>query len=155
MQSPELTFETIRTSVIGDGLPVPGPFGPRALIYADHVASGRALSFIEDAIRDHVLPHYGNTHTETSWCGRHTTAIREAAREAIRTATGADRDHAVIFTGAGATAAADKMARALQLGPGRSQGGFQLRQSADLRGELFFEVVPLHLQSKSSFFVLL
>lgn len=117
MQSPELTFETIRTSVIGDGLPVPGPFGPRALIYADHVASGRALSFIEDAIRDHVLPHYGNTHTETSWCGRHTTAIREAAREAIRTATGADRDHAVIFTGAGATAAADKMARALQLGP--------------------------------------
>ena len=117
MQNPPLTFETIRSSVIGDDAPVPGPFGPRSLIYADHVASGRALSFIEDAIRDHVLPSYGNTHTETSWCGRHTTRVREAARKAIRESVGADDDHAVIFTGAGATAAADKMARALDLGP--------------------------------------
>lgn len=117
MQRSDLTFETIRKSVIGDGMPLPGPFGPRALIYTDHVASGRALTFIEDAIRDHVLPAYGNTHTETSWCGYHTTVIREAARAAIRRGVGADDDHAVIFTGAGATAAADKMARALDLGP--------------------------------------
>ncbi|MBW8638700.1 aminotransferase class V-fold PLP-dependent enzyme [Hoeflea sp. WL0058] len=117
MQIPTLTFEMIRRSVIGDAMPMPGPFGPRSLIYADHIASGRALSFIEDAIRDHILPAYGNTHTETSWCGRQTTHVREAARQAIRTSVGADEDHAVIFAGAGATAAADKLARALDLGP--------------------------------------
>lgn len=117
MPSPTLTFDTIRNSVIGDATSVPGPFGPRQLIYADHIASGRSLSFIEDAIRDYVLPAYGNTHTETSWCGRETTRVREAARDAIRRSVGADNDHAVIFAGAGATAAADKLARVLDLGP--------------------------------------
>jgi len=116
-QNSTLTFESIRSSVIGDGVSIPGPFGSRALIYADHVASGRSLTFIEEWIRDEVLPFYGNTHTETSWCGLHTTAVREAARAAIRKGVGADDDHVVIFTGAGATAAADKIARILPLGP--------------------------------------
>ena len=50
------------------------------MVYADYTASGRSLSFIEDAIRDRVLPMYANTHTEASATGRHTTALREAAR---------------------------------------------------------------------------
>lgn len=117
MSLPHLTVEDIRAAVIGDNMPMPGPFGARALIYADHVASGRALTYIEDAIREHVLPNYGNTHTETSWCGRRTTALREAARAAIRRAVEADENHAVIFAGAGATGAADKLVRGLALGP--------------------------------------
>ena len=113
MTETPISFETVRASVIGDGAPVPGPFGPRPLVYADYVASGRALTFIEDAIRDHVLPVYGNTHTETSWTGRATTRFREQARDAVRDAVGADESHAVIFTGSGATAASDKLVRAL------------------------------------------
>ncbi|AUC56255.1 aminotransferase (plasmid) [Sagittula sp. P11] len=105
----------IRKSLIGEGTPIPGPFGPRGLIYADYVASGRSLTFIEDAIRTHVMPFYGNTHTETSFTGRRTTQLREMARAAVRRAVGADDGHAVIFTGSGATAAADKLVRALLL----------------------------------------
>ena len=109
------SFDDIRTAIVGEGATIPGPFGPRALLYADYVASGRALSFIEDAVRDHVLPFYGNTHTETSFTGRRSTQLREMARRAVRVAVGADDGHAVIFAGAGATAASDKLVRALQM----------------------------------------
>lgn len=105
----------IRKAVIGEGAAIPGPFGPRALLYADYVASGRSLSFVEEAIRRHVLPFYGNTHTETSFTGRRSTQLREMAREAVRKAVDADADHAVIFAGSGTTGASDKLIRALGL----------------------------------------
>ena len=70
----ENTVERIRRSVIGDDATLEGPFGPRRLVYADYTASGRALSFIEDFIRERVLPLYANTHTEASATGLHTTA---------------------------------------------------------------------------------
>lgn len=110
-----LQFQDIRDSIIGEGSAIPGPFGLRPLIYADYVASGRSLSFIENAIRAHVLPYYGNTHTETSFTGRRTTQLREMAREAVRAAVDADAGHAVVFAGSGTTGAADKLIRALAL----------------------------------------
>ena len=70
-------IERIRRSVIGDDTVLDGPFGPRRLVYADCTASGRALSFIEDYIRERVLPMYANTHTEASATGLHTTGLRK------------------------------------------------------------------------------
>ena len=45
----------IRSGLIGY-VEIQGPFGPKEIIYADYVASGRALSQVEDFIRDKVLP---------------------------------------------------------------------------------------------------
>ncbi|HHC08389.1 MAG TPA: aminotransferase class V-fold PLP-dependent enzyme [Actinobacteria bacterium] len=107
--------ETIRASVIGDDHVVPGPFGPRRVIYADYTASGRALSFIEDYLRDVVLPLYANTHTESSGTGLQTTRFREEAREIIRRAVGAGDDHVVLFVGSGSTAAIARIVDVLGL----------------------------------------
>ncbi|GAB2879651.1 aminotransferase class V-fold PLP-dependent enzyme [Microbulbifer echini] len=105
----------IRESVIGDRLPIPTPFGSRPLIYADYTASGRSLSFIEDAIRQRVLPFYANTHSESSYTGAQTSALREEAREEIRRAVNAGPEHKVIFCGSGATAAINKLIDILNL----------------------------------------
>ncbi len=113
--SGERLIETIRRSIIGDDRVIEGPFGPRRLTYADYTASGRSLSFIEDYIRDEVMPLYANTHTETSGTGRQTGRFREDARDIIRQATGCTDDDALIFCGSGATAAVNKIVDMLNL----------------------------------------
>ncbi len=94
---------------------VDGPFGPRPVVYADYTASGRSLGFVEDYIRDVVLPLYANTHTESSGTGLQTTRFREDARRIIAECVGATDEHAVIFCGSGSTGAIDKMVSALGL----------------------------------------
>lgn len=98
----------IRESVIGDKYPIATPFGSKPLVYADYTASGRALTFIEDAIRQQVLPFYANTHTESTLTGAYSTRLREDARNTIRRCTQAGSNDAVIFTGSGATSAINK-----------------------------------------------
>ncbi|MEE4144372.1 MAG: aminotransferase class V-fold PLP-dependent enzyme [Halieaceae bacterium] len=102
-------IERIRHSVIGSRTLISTPFGEKPLIYADYTASGRSLGFIEDIIRDRVLPFYANTHTETSFTGAQTTALREQARSIIRRAVNGSSEDRVIFCGAGATAAINKL----------------------------------------------
>jgi hypothetical protein len=64
-----LMFETktvsaawIRSQLIGANSSIQTPFGTRALTYADYVASGRSLEFVEKVIREKVLPFYANIH---------------------------------------------------------------------------------------------
>jgi selenocysteine lyase/cysteine desulfurase len=114
-ESGERLIEAIRNGIIGEDNALDGPFGPRRLTYADYTASGRSLSFIEDFIRQHVLPNYANTHTETSGTGLQTTRFREEARAVIHAAVGGGPDDVVVFCGSGATAAIHKLIDVLNL----------------------------------------
>src|ERR1700722_14446481 len=50
----------IAGDLIGYDAEIVGPLGAKALVYADYVASGRALRSVEGFILDKVLPFYAN-----------------------------------------------------------------------------------------------
>jgi selenocysteine lyase/cysteine desulfurase len=109
-------IERIRASVIGEDEAVAGPYGIRRVTYADYTASGRSLSFLEDYIRDAVLPLYANTHTESSGTGLQTSRFREEARRLVLEGVGGNPEaHAVIFCGSGSTAAVNRLVDVLNL----------------------------------------
>lgn len=108
-------LEKIRNSIIGENWPIHTPFGEKPLVYADYTASGRSLSFLEDIIRQKVMPFYANTHTESSFTGARMTSLREEARQIIRAAVNASEKDSVIFCGSGATSANQKLVHILNL----------------------------------------
>lgn len=115
LSNSETLFARIRDGIIGKDTQINTPFGKRTLTYADYTASGRSLDFIEDAIRNHVLPLYANTHTEANATGQQTTTFREQARQQIREAVNASIDDLVIFCGSGATSSINTLISQLGL----------------------------------------
>lgn len=110
---------SLRSGLIGGDMMIDTPYGPQKLIYADYVASGRALRQIEDFVLEEVLPYYANTHTKASFCGAYMTELRESARAVVGAQCGAcEADHAVIFSGAGATSGLNQVAHMLDVGAG-------------------------------------
>ncbi|KAM3371464.1 hypothetical protein ACQJBY_018720 [Aegilops geniculata] len=101
--------EWLRSQLIGKDVEFDTPFGRRALTYADQTASGRSLSYIEDYLVKQVLPFYGNTHTDDSHVGSKTTRLVHKAARYIKRCMGAGPGDALIFCGAGTTAAIKRL----------------------------------------------
>ena len=105
----------LRAGLIGENVRISGPRGRLPMLYADYVASGRALRQIEDMVMEDVLPFYANTHTETSFCGAYSTQLREAARAEIARILGAGAGCHVVFSGAGATSGLNRLVGLLNI----------------------------------------
>ena len=108
-------IEYLRKGLIGDDAYCPGLHGAQKMIYADYVASGRALRQIENYVTDEVLPYYANSHTEASFCGQMMTRLRQKARQTILKCCGGDHRYDVIFAGSGATAGINRLVGLLDL----------------------------------------
>lgn len=100
---------SLEKGVIGDGTMIPGLDGEVAMVYADYVASGRAMRQVEDFVTESVLPFYANSHTEASYCGSYITRMRQEARDVTARLCGAEEQDKVIFTGSGATAGLNRL----------------------------------------------
>lgn len=107
------TLTDLRAGLIGEGVMITGANGPVPLVYADYVASGRALRQVEDFVAEKLLPFYANSHTEASYCGGYITRLREEARSEIARMTKASDACSVVFTGAGATAGLNRLVNLL------------------------------------------
>ncbi|XP_025809760.1 uncharacterized protein LOC112887719 [Panicum hallii] len=101
--------EWLRSQLIGKDVEFDTPFGRRVLTYADQTASGRGLRYIEDYIVNEVLPFYGNTHTEDSHVGSKTTRLVHKAARYVKRCMGAGPGDALLFCGAGTTAAIKRL----------------------------------------------
>ncbi|TVU51286.1 hypothetical protein EJB05_02697, partial [Eragrostis curvula] len=99
----------LRSQLIGNDVEFDTPFGRRKLTYADQTASGRSLRYIEDYIVKEVLPFYGNTHTEDSHVGSKTTRLVHKAARYVKRCMGAGAGDALLFCGAGTTAAIKRL----------------------------------------------
>ncbi len=97
-------WDEVRRSIIGRGALVRTPFGTRRLTYADYTASGRAVGFIEDEVRD-LLVLYGNTHTEDDATGIATSERLRRAEDSIKRLVNAGPEHRLIAVGSGTTGA--------------------------------------------------
>lgn len=111
----------LAAGLVGKDRRIDGPFGPQRMIYADYVASGRALMPVEAFVLDEVLPFYANSHTEASFCGGFVTRLRREARAVVAACCGASADHATIFCGSGATAGINRLVHLLDAGAPRTR----------------------------------
>lgn len=114
LRQPDLPSH-LRAGLIGESTRITGPRGRLPLLYADYVASGRALRQIEHMVMEDVLPFYANTHTETSYCGAYSTQLREAARGEIARILGAGAGCHVVFSGSGATSGLNRLVGLLNI----------------------------------------
>ena len=103
----ELSFEFLRSQVVGADSPMTTPYGERLMVYADYTASGRCLTVVERYIQN-LQRIYANTHTEDDISGRSMTHLLEEAELAIKQSVNAGPAGRIIPVGSGATGAIDK-----------------------------------------------
>ena len=102
----------IRENVIGShqNTSLKTIFGEKPQMYTDYTASGKSLNFIEDYLREEIMPIYANTHSKQSQSGKQTVYAREEARQIIKRCCNASDQDALIFCGTGATTAINLLA---------------------------------------------
>lgn len=86
------------------------------VIYIDYTATGRSIKFIEDIIKEKVLPNYSNTHSDSNFTSEIITKYRNDARETIKKSCNVnDNLDNLLFVGTGSTSAVHKLINILRI----------------------------------------
>ncbi|WP_091496538.1 aminotransferase class V-fold PLP-dependent enzyme [Amphibacillus marinus] len=109
----EKHFDDFRTQTIGANHYFTTKYGTFPLLYADWTASGRLYHPIEDKLSNIIGPWIGNTHTDHNTTSSIITEVYHHAKKVIKAHVNACEDDLVIATGAGTTAALNKLQRLL------------------------------------------
>jgi selenocysteine lyase/cysteine desulfurase len=107
-----MTFEWLRTQIVGIDTRIETPFGNRPLVYCDYTASGRSLTFVEKYLLE-LQRFYANTHTEDDITGRSMTRLLHEAETIIKQAVNAGSGGRLVCVGTGATGAIDRLQQIL------------------------------------------
>jgi len=123
----EAHFDSYRENIVGHNAEFVGPFGPKKILYADWIASGRLYEPIERKMLEEIGPMVANTHTETSYTGSIMTKAYHQAKLVIKQHVNAQPDDVLIPTGTGMTGAVLKFQRILGLKlPEQFKGKFEI-----------------------------
>ncbi|MCB9358146.1 MAG: aminotransferase class V-fold PLP-dependent enzyme [Calditrichaeota bacterium] len=106
-------LERLRAGVIGADVEIETPYGRKPLRYFDFIASGRFHRDVEEEIAERVLPYMANTHTESSFTGRHMTRLFENAFRKIARYMHANENDVVIPVGSGSTGTINRLIHVL------------------------------------------
>jgi selenocysteine lyase/cysteine desulfurase len=110
--NPPLTFDFLRSQIVGIDSAFETPFGRRLMVYCDYTASGRCLLFVERYLQ-HLQRIYANTHTEDDLTGRSMSRLLHEAERTIKRAVNAGPHGRIVACGTGATGAIDKLQQIL------------------------------------------
>lgn len=111
----ETYFRGFRHHIIGQGLQINTPYGPKNMLYADWIASGRLYRPIEERLMETFGPYIGNTHTETTETGTLMTKAYHYAHQCIKKHVNAGPNDKIITAGFGMTGVVSKFQRILGL----------------------------------------
>lgn len=111
----ESYFQQFRDGIIGIDQEFTSPIGRKKIKYADWMASGRLYKPIEDKICNTFGPFMANTHTESNMTGAFMSEAYEQAKRTIKNHVHANSQDRIVFSGAGMTAAVNKLQRLLGL----------------------------------------
>ena len=107
-----LTFDFLRSQIVGIDSAFDTPFGRRLMVYCDYTASGRCLLFVEQYLQQ-LQRIYANTHTEDDLTGRSMSRLLHEAERTIKRAVNAGPQGRIVACGTGATGAIDKLQQIL------------------------------------------
>jgi len=111
----EKYFSRFRNNITGIDAEIQTPHGPKKLVYADWIASGRFYDPIEKRITNEIGPLIGNTHSESSATGVAMTNAYHYAQRVVKKHVNAGEDDLLLFTGTGMTSAIAKLQRLIGL----------------------------------------
>jgi selenocysteine lyase/cysteine desulfurase len=78
-------------------------FRQKRIVYADFIASGKALHSIENYIKTNIQPFYANVHSESGYLAEHSENFRKEAKQIVRRCFNTDEKDSIIFVGQGTT----------------------------------------------------